>query len=56
MDLHLLGDKGYPLISWIMTPYKEKGKFSILELLYNMKHKRGHSIVEKAFGILKQTF
>ncbi len=30
----LLGDKGYPLISWIMTPYKEDGQHTILELLY----------------------
>jgi hypothetical protein len=40
MDLHLLGDKGYSLISWIMTPYKEEGKFSILEFLYTRKHKK----------------
>jgi len=30
----LLGDKGYPLIAWIMTPYKEDGQHTILELLY----------------------
>ncbi len=28
----------------------------VLELLYNHKHKRGRSIVDNAFGILKQTF
>jgi len=41
-----------------MTPRKEEGEHhSILELLYNRKHNlRWRSIVENAFGILKQTF
>jgi len=28
--LYLLGDKGYPLIGWIMTTFKEEGQHSIL--------------------------
>jgi hypothetical protein len=51
-----LGDKGYPLISWIMMPFKEEMQHSILKLLYHRKHKRGKSIVENVFGILKKTF
>lgn len=39
-----------------MTPFKEEGHHTILELLYNKKHKRGHWVVENAFGILKKTF
>jgi hypothetical protein len=39
--------------SWIMTPLKEEGEHFILELLYNQKYKKGHSIV---FSILKRTF
>ncbi len=52
---YLLGNKGYPLISWIMT-FLKKGQHFVLELLYNMKHKWGYSIVENGFGILKKTF
>jgi hypothetical protein len=53
---YLVGDKGYPLISWIMMPYNEEGQHLILEFLYNMKHKRDHFVVENAFSILKKTF
>jgi site-specific DNA-adenine methylase len=38
-----------------MTSFKEKRHHAILELLYNRKHKRGHSTVENN-GILKKTF
>jgi hypothetical protein len=39
-----------------MTPFKEEGQHSILEPLYNRKHKRRKSIVENSFGILNKTF
>ena len=52
---YLLGDKGYPLFPWLMTPYRE-GRHTVLETLYQRKHKRGRSVLENAFGILKQTF
>jgi site-specific DNA-adenine methylase len=38
-----------------MTSFKEERQHAILELFYNKKHKRGHSIVENN-GILKKTF
>jgi hypothetical protein len=53
--LYILGDKGYPLISWIMTPFKEDVNHTILKFLYNKKHKRGQSVVENSFEILKIT-
>jgi hypothetical protein len=54
---YLLGNKGYPLLPWLMTLHKEDGEVhSVLQLLYNHKHKKGKSIVENAFDILKQTF
>jgi len=39
---YLLGNKGYPLLPWILTPYRE-GRLIVLEELYNKKHKRGKS-------------
>lgn len=53
---YLLCDKGYPFISWIMTLFKEDGQHNILELLYNIKHKKGRFVVDNAFGTLKKIF
>jgi hypothetical protein len=54
---YLLGNKGHPLLPWLMTPHKENGEVHlVLQLLYIHKHKKGRSIVENAFDILKQTF
>jgi hypothetical protein len=55
ISLYILGDKGYPLISWIMTPFKEDANHTILKFLYNKKHKRGQSVVDLFFEILKIT-
>jgi hypothetical protein len=49
-------DKGYPLLSWIMTPYKDGKHHLGLEFLYNQKHKREKLVVKNAFGIIKQIF
>jgi hypothetical protein len=53
---YLLGDKGYSLLPWIMTPHKEGQQHFVLELLYNRKHKQGQLVVENAFSTLKQSF
>jgi len=39
-----------------MTSYKEEGPHTIMELLYNKKHKCGRFVVENSFNILKKTF
>jgi hypothetical protein len=51
---YFLGDKGYPFISWIMMLFKEDGHHNILELFNNIKLKKGWSMVEIAFNILKK--
>jgi hypothetical protein len=38
-----------------MTPHRE-GRLTVLEQLYNRKHKCGRSVVKHMFGILKQSF
>ncbi len=54
---YLLKDKSYLLvITSIMTPFKEEGTHTILELFCNRKHKQGWLIMENAFGILNKKF
>jgi hypothetical protein len=53
---YLLGDSGYPLLSWLMVPHRNGRNLTLLERLFNKKMRKGHCVVENAFGILKQTF
>lgn len=55
---YLVGDKGYPILPWLITPYRDlpNGRRSVQESLFNRKLSRARSVVENAFGILKQSF
>ena len=53
---YLLGNSGYPLLPWLMTPHRNVRNPTVLESLYNRKLRRGRVVVENAFGILKQSW
>ena len=57
---YLLGNVGYLLKQWLLTPYRDEltraGHQSVLECLYNTRLFRGRNVVENALGILKQSF
>lgn len=50
----LLGDSGYPLKPWLMTPFNNPSHDS--ETRYNASHGKTRNIIERAFGVLKSRF
>jgi hypothetical protein len=56
---YLVADRGYPLLSWCITPFK-KGPMGLPlsreETWFNRKHSSTRMSVERGFGILKVRF
>jgi hypothetical protein len=51
---YILGDGGYPNLSWLIVPYKDIGRGLIQKQTYfNFKHSQTRIKVEQAFGLLK---
>ena len=56
---YIVADRGYPLLSWCITPFKmgPMGKpLSHEEVWFNRKHSSTRMCVERGFGILKARF
>lgn len=51
---YLLGDSGYPIEPWLMTPYRPVETH--IERLYNKLHAKKRNIVERSIGLLKGRF
>ena len=56
---YIVADRGYPLLSWCITPYK-MGPMGVAltteEVWFNRKHSSTRMSVERGFGILKSRF
>ena len=56
---YIVADRGYPLLSWCITPFK-MGPMGVPltdeELWFNRKHSSTRMCVERGFGILKARF
>lgn len=50
----LLGDSGYPLEPWLLTPYVRPTSPS--EEIFNRKHIQCRNVIERCFGLLKSRF
>ena len=56
---YILADRGYPLLSWCITPFKVGpmgAPLSREEVWFNRKHSSTRMSVERGFGILKSRF
>jgi hypothetical protein len=53
---YLVGNSGFSLLPWLMTPHRERENSGVVQHLFNRKLRRGCCVVENAFGLLKQTF
>jgi hypothetical protein len=49
----LLGDSGYPLRPWLLTPFRGNPDPGTLEAEYNSRHKQTRSLIERCNGELK---
>lgn len=52
-DMHLLGDAAYPLMTNLMTPFRDNGHLTREQSNYNVRLSTIRSIIERAFGFLK---
>ena len=53
---YLLGDSAFPLLGWLLTPFRDLGHLNPQQKLFNKAHSKTRQVIERAFGLLKCRF
>lgn len=52
-DKHLIGDRGYPLLTWLMVAWKDNGHLNNDQKIFNRKLSSSRQVIKQSFGLLK---
>lgn len=53
-DTHILGDKAYPCLPTLITPFKDNGHLTVEQLRLNYNLSAVRSTIERTFALLKK--
>ena len=53
---YLLGDSAFPILEWLITPFRNLGNLTQQQKRFNKIHSQSRQVIERAFGMLKCRF
>lgn len=55
-DEFIIGDKAYPVLTWCISPYIDRGQLTAAQKKFNTILSSKRSVIERAFALLKGRF
>lgn len=52
----ILGDSAFPLLQWLITPFRDCGNLTEQQRKFNREHSHSRQVIERSFGLLKCRF